>query len=64
MKELSVALLLYSPGTSVISVKILDMWENGQITELSAFALVVTAALVVIAMVFHQLSMRYGVRAH
>jgi iron(III) transport system permease protein len=64
VKELSVALLLYSPGTSVISVKILDMWENGQITELSAFALVVTAALVVIAMVFHQLSMRYGVRAH
>jgi iron(III) transport system permease protein len=64
VKELSVALLLYSPGTSVISVKILDMWENGQITELSAFALAVTAALVVIAMGFQRLSMRYGVRAH
>ncbi|MGE5305311.1 MAG: ABC transporter permease [Alphaproteobacteria bacterium] len=60
IRELSVALLLYSPGSEVISVVIWEMWENGAVGTLSAFALGITAGTVLIASLFHRLTRHYS----
>ncbi len=62
IRELSVALLLYSPGSQVISVKIWELWENGHVGELAAFSLVITCGTVVLAVLFHRLAERYGLQ--
>lgn len=60
IRELSVALLLYSPGSQVISVAIWELWENGHVGELAAFSLVITCGTVLLAILFHRLAQRYG----
>ena len=60
IRELSVALLLYSPGSEVISVVIWEMWENGAVGTLSAYALGITAGTVLIASSFHKLTRHYS----
>jgi iron(III) transport system permease protein len=60
VRELSVSLLLYSPGSQVISVIIWELWGNGHVGTLSAFALAITAGTVLLASVFHRLSRRYS----
>ncbi len=62
IRELSVALLLYSPGSQVISVTIWELWENGHVGTLSAFSLGITAGTVLIASLFHRLTRRYGLQ--
>ena len=51
-KELSIAVLLASPGSQVIAVAIFDEWVNGQGGELAAFGLVWTALMTLIACLF------------
>lgn len=60
IRELSVALLLYSPGSEVISVVIWELWDNGHVGTLSAFALGISAGTVVMASFFYRLSRRHG----
>jgi len=60
IRELSVALLLYSPGSQVISVKIWELWENGHVGELAAFSLVITCGTVLLAVIFHRMAQRYS----
>jgi iron(III) transport system permease protein len=60
IRELSVALLLYSPGSEVISVVIWELWENGAVGTLSAYALGITAGTVLLASLFHKLTRRYS----
>jgi iron(III) transport system permease protein len=60
IRELSVALLLYSPGSQVVSVAIWELWENGRIGEVAAFSLVFTFCTVVVAGLFRRLAHRYS----
>ncbi len=60
IRELPVALLLYSPGSEVISVVIWELWTNGAVGTLSAYALGITAGTVLLASLFHRLSRRYS----
>ncbi len=62
IRELGVVLLLYSPGSQVISVTIWELWENGRIGELAAFSLVITAGTVLLAMIFHKLAQRHSLQ--
>lgn len=62
IRELSVAVLLSSPGSQVVSVAIFEMWENGQIVEIGALSVLLTAFLVAIAVAFHRYSRRYGLQ--
>ncbi|MFN0072184.1 MAG: ABC transporter permease [Chloroflexota bacterium] len=62
VRELSVAILLYSPGTQLISITFWELWQNGQVPELAAFSIVVCGGLVALSMVFHRMSERYGYR--
>jgi iron(III) transport system permease protein len=60
IRELSVALLLYSPGSQVVSVIIWELWENGRIGEVAAFSLVFTFGTVLLAGTFKKLAHRYS----
>jgi iron(III) transport system permease protein len=62
IRHLSVPLLLYSPGSQVISVTIWELWENGRIGELAAFSLIITLGTVLLAAGFRHLSQRYTVQ--
>ena len=56
IRELSVALLLYSPGSQVVAVVIWELWENGRIGEVAAFSLVFTLGTVLLAALFKRLA--------
>lgn len=62
VRELSVAILLASPGSEVISVAIFEMWENGRITEIGAFSVSLTLVLACVAVGFHRFTRKYGLQ--
>ena len=45
IRELSSSILLYSPGTEVVSIMIWELWQNGQYVELSALGVMLIVAL-------------------
>jgi len=61
-RELSIALLLYSPGSQVVAVKIWELWDNGHVGELAAFSLVIAMGTVVVGSIFLKLAQRYGLQ--
>jgi iron(III) transport system permease protein len=61
IRELASSILLYSPGTEVVSVMIWELWQNGQYVELSALGVMMILVLfgfVVLAQLFGR---RFGV---
>jgi iron(III) transport system permease protein len=62
IRELSVALLLYSPGSEVISVVIWELWDNGHVGELAAFSLIITLGTVLVGSTFLKIAQRYGLQ--
>jgi iron(III) transport system permease protein len=61
-RELSIALLLYSPGSQVVAVKIWELWDNGHVGELAAFSLVIALGTVVVGSIFLKLAQRHGLQ--
>jgi len=61
-RELSIALLLYSPGSQVVAVKIWELWDNGHVGELAAFSLIIALGTVVVGTIFLRLAQRYGLQ--
>jgi len=61
-KELSIALLLYSPGSQVVAVTIWELWDNGHVGELAAFSLIITIGTVLVGSTFLSLAQRYGLQ--
>src|SRR5216683_7348336 len=45
IRELSSSILLYSPGSEVLSIMIWEYWQNGQYVELSALGVMLIASL-------------------
>ena len=62
IRELSTSILLYSPGTQVVSIVIWELWENGQYVELSALGVLFIITLFVLVLVAQRLGKMYGVR--
>jgi ABC-type Fe3+ transport system permease subunit len=54
--------LLVSPQTPVVSVAILELWENAQVGELAAFGVIWTAILVTVAIFYYGFARRYGIQ--
>ena len=57
-RDLALAIILSSPSVQPVAVAMLDLWSNGQGTELAAFGLVWTAIMTVIAYLFYWLARR------
>jgi iron(III) transport system permease protein len=62
IRELSSSILLYSPGTEVVSVVIWELWENGQYVELSALGVMFILALFVLVMLAQWLGRKFGIK--
>jgi iron(III) transport system permease protein len=62
VRELSSSILLYSPGSEVVSVIIWELWQNGQYVELSAFGVMLIGALFVFTLVAQAIGRRYGIK--
>ena len=60
VRELSSSILLYSPGNEVLSVVIFELWENGQHGELAALGVLMTLALLVVALAAHAVAARFA----
>lgn len=62
VRELSSSILLYSPGTEVVSIVIWELWQNGQYVELSAFGVMLITALFVFVICAQLIGKRFGIR--
>jgi iron(III) transport system permease protein len=62
IRELSTSILLYSPGTQVVSIVIWELWENGQYVELSALGVLFIISLFALVLVAQWLGRKYGVK--
>ena len=62
IRELSSSILLYSPGTEVVSIVIWELWENGQYVELSALGVLFIIALFFLVMIAQWLGKKFGVK--
>jgi iron(III) transport system permease protein len=62
-RELSSTILLYSPGTEVLSVLIWEQFENGQFTTLAAIGVCMVSILVTLVFVAYRLGARVGVQS-
>jgi iron(III) transport system permease protein len=64
IRELSSSILLYSPGTEVISIIIWELWENGQYVELSALGVLFILMLFVLVMIAQAVGRKFGIKEH
>jgi len=62
LRELSSSILLYSPGTEVVSIMIWELWENGQYVELSALGVMLIVLLFVLVQVAQLAGSRFGMK--
>ena len=62
IRELSSSILLYSPGTEVLSITIWELWENGQYVELSALGVLFILALFVLVVAAQWLGGKFGLK--
>jgi iron(III) transport system permease protein len=61
IRELSSSILLYSPGTEVVSIMIWELWQNGQYVELSALGVMLIILLFCLVMVAQFLGRTFGI---
>jgi iron(III) transport system permease protein len=62
IRELSSSILLYSPGSEVISIIIWELWQNGQYVELSALGVMFIISLFVLVMIAQFLGGKFGLK--
>jgi iron(III) transport system permease protein len=62
IRELSSSILLYSPGTEVLSILIWELWENGQYVELSALGVMFIIGLFFLVLVAQLIGRSFGIR--
>ena len=61
IRELSSSILLYGPGSEVVSVMIWELWQNGQYVELSALGVMLIVLLLGLVMLAQLAGKRLGV---
>lgn len=61
VRELASSILLYSPGSEVVSVMIWEYWQNGQYRELSALGVMLIIALFAFVLLAQLTGRRFGV---
>ena len=62
IRELSSSILLYSPGTEVVSIIIWELWENGQYVELSALGVLFILVLFTLVLVAQAVGKKFGIK--
>src|SRR5262249_41320377 len=60
IRDLSIAILLAGPGSQVIAMVILDLWNNGEVPELAALAVLMAGAVTALGVAMMWLGRRAG----
>jgi iron(III) transport system permease protein len=60
VRDLSLSVLLAGPSSQVVAVVILDLWNNGEVSELAALAVLLAGAVTALGVVLMWLSRRAG----
>jgi iron(III) transport system permease protein len=60
IRDLSIAILLAGPRSQVIAVVILDLWNNGEVPELAALAVLMAAGVTALGLILIWLGRRAG----
>lgn len=63
IRELSSSILLYSPGNEVLAIVIFQMYEKGEMTQVSALGIVMVTALVLFVTIAYKLGASIGLRS-
>jgi iron(III) transport system permease protein len=63
LRELSAAALLYTAQSPVIATKMLDLWQNGNVNQVSAFGSIISALSITFAIAAYRFIRRWGLRA-
>ncbi len=61
IRELASSILLYSPGSEVVSIMIWELWQNGQYVDLSALGVMLIIALFLMVILAQLLGRRFGI---
>jgi len=61
IRELSSSILLYSPGSEVVSIVIWELWQNGQYVELSALGVMLIVVLFIFVMFAQFFGRKFGI---
>ena len=61
-RELSTSILIYSPGTEVVSIVIWELWENGEYVELSALGVMLIIAIFLLVMLAQLAGRKFGIK--
>jgi iron(III) transport system permease protein len=60
-RELSLSIMLSGPTTPVVAVSIFELWENGQVSEVGAFGVMLSGGLMLLSVIFHKFIKTRGV---
>jgi iron(III) transport system permease protein len=60
--ELSTSVLLAGPRSQVAAVFMFQLWQEGQVNEIGAFAVVLSVPLVILSLLLLRASQRYGIQ--
>lgn len=63
LRELAAAALLYTAQSPVIATTMLDLWQNGNINQVSAFGSIVSALSIAFALIAYRFARRWGLQA-
>ena len=59
IRDLSIAILLSGPNNGIISIVILDLWNNGEVPQLAALSVLVAAGAAILGLAFMKLTARH-----
>jgi ABC-type Fe3+ transport system permease subunit len=59
IRVLSLAILLSGPNNAIVSVVILDLWNNGEVPQLASLSVLIAAGATALGLVFMALGTRY-----
>jgi iron(III) transport system permease protein len=60
LRDLSTAVLLSGANNAIVSVVILDLWNNGEVPQLAALSILIVAGVTVLGVIFMQLATRHN----
>ena len=63
LRELSSSLLLYSPGNEVLSIRIWEQYQSGELAQVAALGTLMTTLLATLSVIAYKLGARAGLRA-
>jgi iron(III) transport system permease protein len=62
IRDLSTAVLLSGANNAIVSVVILNLWDNGEVPQLAALSILIVAGVAVLGVMFMKLATRHNYR--